>query len=501
MARSVRKLLNELWQRIVPDRSERLDEPARAVKGALKRIRRLSAGGIAVPVALIQAVLVAKQEIDSSRGQLSPETGTAFFDACQKLALLAARLGDDDDDAPLVDSFSRAAVNAELMMKFAAENGTAISAEVQNDLIAAQLGPDGPVTDAPTRVKFYTAYSTMARSLGSVTADTIKACRSARTRRSLERNETKAIALALFTAVISVLLFTSGAVDKQLTDDITTANELAIKLRGNVFPPKTGTAEPAPVPPEYLHEPCNALTTAPKAGDFVVKTQADLDQLQSFTIAVRGARTRANKLNGFILGSECDPFGYCWRADEHNAAVLAMQSPTAKPQMRDRFELNPSISNYTAEFLCKVGTWQEIRDFAANVQKTYGATSGGLVAHALPILYALLGAFAYRLRQFSETVRNRTFHPSFADSARLITALIAGTVAGLFNPAKDLAVSPLATAFLVGYGVEIFFRFLDTSLSAYSAGGPAAASGPGSGAQVQAAAATPANGGAPAKVG
>ncbi len=224
-----------------------------------------------------------------------------------------------------------------------------------------------------------------------------------------------------------------------------------------------------------MHEPCNALTHAPLPGDFVVKTQSDLDQLQSFTIAVRGARTRADKLNGFILDTECDPFGHCrWNADEHNARVDAMSSPEFRPVMRDRFELNPTISNYTAEFLCKVETWQEIRNFATNVQKSYEATSGGLVAHALPILYALLGAYAYRLRQFSETVRNRTFHPSFADSARLITALIAGTVAGLFNPAKDLTVSPLATAFLVGYGVEIFFRFLDTSLSAYSSGRPAA---------------------------
>jgi hypothetical protein len=137
--------------------------------------------------------------------------------------------------------------------------------------------------------------------------------------------------------------------------------------------------------------------------------------------------------------------------------------------------LNPALSNYTAEFLCKVQTWQEVRDFAVNIQKSYGAIFGGLVAHALPILYALLGAYAYRLRQFSETVRNRTFHPSFADSARLITAVIAGAVAGLFNPVRDLAVSPLATAFLVGYGVEIFFKFIDTLLNSLGTAAPGAA--------------------------
>ena len=233
------------------------------------------------------------------------------------------------------------------------------------------------------------------------------------------------------------------------------------------------------MPEVYVHDPCSALTKPPLPGDFVVKSQSDLDQIQRFTIALRGARNRANKLNFFILDTECDPFGYCfWGDGPHNREVKAAQAAGVKPTVHDRFELTPALSNFTAELLCKIETWQEVRSFATNVEKSYEATSGGIVAQALPILYALLGAYAYRLRQFSETMRNRTFHPSFADSARLITALIAGAVAGLFNPAKDLSVSPLATAFLVGYGVEIFFRFLDASLSAYGSVGsrrPAAA--------------------------
>jgi hypothetical protein len=45
----------------------------------------------------------------------------------------------------------------------------------------------------------------------------------------------------------------------------------------------------------------------------------------------------------------------------------------------------------------------------------------------------------------------------------------------LFNPVRDLAVSPLATAFLVGYGVEIFFRFIDTLLNSLGTAAPGAA--------------------------
>jgi len=56
----------------------------------------------------------------------------------------------------------------------------------------------------------------------------------------------------------------------------------------------------------------------------------------------------------------------------------------------------------------------------------------------------------------------KTYQPSYFDGARLIIALIAGTVVGLFNNfTQGVSVSPLAIAFLVGYAVEVFFSFLD----------------------------------------
>ncbi len=419
-------------------------------------------------------MLAAQQELATSGGTLSPATGSALYDAYRELAALAARL-DDHQDVPLADPYSRAVMNSEYLLKYASESGTAVPADVQTDLIAGQAAA-GAQADNLVKLKFYRAYAVLAKLVGNVTADTIKACRSAHTRRTLKRDERRAILLAFITVSISVLLFTAEAINSQLTDEIATANDLAIKLRGIVFPTVPSGTQPVPIRSEYINDPCDALVLTPNATEFTVKSQADLDQIQGFAIAVRGARSRASRLNGFILNWECDPFGRCWwQHDGHNTAVEKMSAEDARPKMRDRFELNPTLSNYTAEFLCKVQTWQEVRDFAVNIQKSYGAIFGGLVAHALPILYALLGAYAYRLRQFSETVRNRTFHPSFADSARLITAVIAGAVAGLFNPVRDLAVSPLATAFLVGYGVEVFFRFIDTLLNSLGTAAPGAA--------------------------
>ena len=149
------------------------------------------------------------------------------------------------------------------------------------------------------------------------------------------------------------------------------------------------------------------------------------------------------------------------------AALGRNGKPQDDTHLNRQLQLNPTIQNYTAEVLCKIKTYQLVRTFSSNVQMDYATFVGAIASHALPIIYALLGAYAYRLRLFSETIRKRTYHPSFSDSARMITAVIAGAISGLLNPAQGLSLSPLATAFLVGYGVELFFKFLDTLINAF----------------------------------
>jgi hypothetical protein len=253
-----------------------------------------------------------------------------------------------------------------------------------------------------------------------------------------------------------VLLVTADGINAQLTDEIQIANESAIKLRGTVLTPQSDA-----VIKRYLEAPCDRLAEAPRDTESAA-SQEVLEQLQNLAIAIRTAGSRARRLNAFILGIERQPTREWW----------ALKDTTERTKLRNEFELNPGLINPTAEFLCKVGTWQEVRGFATNVQKTYAAAYGGIVTNGLPILYALLGAYAYRLRLFAETVRTRTYHPSFSDSARLITAIIAGAVAAIFKPIGNLSGSPLAVAFLLGYGVEFFFKFLDSILGALGSNTP-----------------------------
>jgi hypothetical protein len=120
----------------------------------------------------------------------------------------------------------------------------------------------------------------------------------------------------------------------------------------------------------------------------------------------------------------------------------------------------------------KIYLFQRVRVFGNEVDFTISKFNGAIGAYLLPILYAVLGAFAFGLRKFSQEIVDMTYHPSQANAARIITATICGTIVGLFsNFWQGISLQPLAIAFLVGYGVEVFFAFLDKLLQTLGAAG------------------------------
>jgi hypothetical protein len=138
--------------------------------------------------------------------------------------------------------------------------------------------------------------------------------------------------------------------------------------------------------------------------------------------------------------------------DENKKTVLELPVPLPLKDI-------PAVATY------KLQWYQSFRAYAKEVQQSNLVVFGALTAYVLPILYALLGAFAYALRALSQEATLRTYVPSNAAFARIIIALIAGLVVGLFNNlTQGVSLSPLAIAFLVGYGVELFFSLLDAFL-------------------------------------
>ncbi|MFT6559124.1 hypothetical protein [Sneathiella sp.] len=137
--------------------------------------------------------------------------------------------------------------------------------------------------------------------------------------------------------------------------------------------------------------------------------------------------------------------------------------------------------------------WQEagFQDLSLQVQRHIQFVAAGnflaaLTGYILPILYGLIGACFFILRQLPKEIARRTFSMnSYINySLRTTQGPLAGImISFLFNTESDeksplalgnsdllslepsfASLSPLALAFLAGYSVEFVFRFIDRTL-------------------------------------
>ena len=97
-----------------------------------------------------------------------------------------------------------------------------------------------------------------------------------------------------------------------------------------------------------------------------------------------------------------------------------------------------------------------------------------LSGYLLPMLYGLLGACAFVLRQLSDEIDKMTYaHDARVRySLRLNIGLLSGLAVGWFiKPGSGdvslISLSPLALAFIAGYGSDLFFVALDKIVQAF----------------------------------
>ena len=442
----------------------RQEPVAIAVSNARDLLVQAAAAGQIVPGSVSQPILNARTALTA--GPLPEATEQAFYTAAAELARLTtdvSKRSRPKREYPFEDAIE----DSELLLKHAAESGVTVTPAVADDILAARTAlKAGALTD-PLRSSFYTGYCELSKLFGTVTAETIRHCSSRSTQRQLRRDRRWAVALTILAAMVSVTTFVADSNLKKVQADIIVANDLAAKLRVGL---SSGTNQSLDVS-LFAAGPCDQVTQTPAGTAPQVRTAAEVSQLQEFAGTIREVQSRSIKLNGLVKWITATMFQEC-----NSFAVTCAADDTSDEKKRkigrdsQKLEINSAIVNYPAEVLCRINTYQEVRSFATNVTDNYSSIVGAVTSYALPILYALLGAYAFRLRQFADTIMKRTYHPSFSDSARMITAVIAGAICGLFNPAQGLALSPLAVAFLVGYGVELFFKLLDTMINAFSTG-------------------------------
>ena len=130
--------------------------------------------------------------------------------------------------------------------------------------------------------------------------------------------------------------------------------------------------------------------------------------------------------------------------------------PAAAPRPTDRaFDLNYQYA---------MNRYDGARLAAANAEESVSLFIGPCVAFILPLLFGIIGAIAYIVRSISDQIKASTFSSTspIRHLMRATLGALAGVVVGLFsNLSSQFSLSPLALAFLAGYGVEPLFSMFD----------------------------------------
>ena len=372
--------------------------------------------------------------------------------------------------------FAEALTDAERLLKYAAESGMSIDDATRDSILQARAASSSSGWTEETAANLLTALTTLAALAKPVTAASLKACQD-EIKPTVRIYLRSAIFLAVFIVPFSVASFLVSSLSTAIRSDISTANDLAVKLNKQTRPPQpqpltavpttavprntasqTVASPASTVPPPPTFMPCSVSSTPGPVVPLPIGVNSDdvILELQQYATLTRSIYARARQLNALVVWSEGDP---C-RDIRNNPAAL-----------HQVFELPAGLPNLIQAADDRTAVYQEVRYFAQSLLDDTSSYYGAITIVFLPVLYALLGTCAYLLRNFEQQMSARTFIPSQANSARFFIAGIGGGVVGLFNNfaiTQGASVSPLAIAFLVGYGVDVFFAFLEGLLQSFT---------------------------------
>ena len=324
--------------------------------------------------------------------------------------------------------FGEALQDAERLLKYAAEIGIDIDADTRDHVLQARAAGDVGWNEQMT-AQLLAALTKLAAQLRPVTAESLKD----NSRHTVRTYWWVAICLAIVIVPFSVASFVSSAISNSIRTDITSANELAVKLRAQLGPP---AAQPQ-------------LAAGLNQADVIT-------ELQQYASTIRSIDARARQLNVLVFHAQWDP------NSGHRSDPKWIHS---------QFQLPEGLPNLAEAAEGRTQVYQDVRYFAQSLLDDVSIYYGAITTCLLPVLYALLGTCAYLLRTFEKQMALRTFTPSAANSARFLIAAIGGAVVGLFNNftvTEGASIPPLAIAFLVGYAVDVFFAFLEGFLQTFT---------------------------------
>jgi hypothetical protein len=361
-----------------------------------------------------------------------------------------------DNYAP--DGFATDALDeTHMLLAYAASSGINIDPEVSEAIARARAANERRNWNADIEATFWPAKSKLSLSVKPVTVDTLAAGKFGAAAIATRRYFLSTVILAAIIVPISIVMFINTAVSNDVRDLLKENDAAAIAVHEQLVNYQSALEQGTRTtrnPADQKGNPVNS----PGISEALLSPNL-VEKLAQFARVSRQLFAESRVLNFFVLDTAPEPWWASAGKDDSGKDITRANlelDVRAGDRASDGF---PSIITQGFE---KLATYQDIRSFARQTQQMNLVIYGAVTAYVLPVAYALLGACAFALRNMAAQTGTKTYQPSYSNRARLIVALIAGTVVGLFNNfTQGVSVSPLAVAFLVGYAVEVFFSFLD----------------------------------------
>jgi hypothetical protein len=338
--------------------------------------------------------------------------------------------------------------DAEALVQYAASAGIEIEDDLRRFVVAARTKAENGWTD-DDRSDLLAVLTKLSSKLKPVSGESARICKvQSEARKTIRTFELAAAILAVPILVFSYFSFVATSTCNLIRKDIDVANSLALALHSQLFAVVGAPGTPgAPAVDPGKRRP----------------SDEELKNLQLFASTVRDIQMRTNKLRRYAwLSGDSKPVA---KPPQEQGAAEKDRSPDEVYQLPVLVE---DVVETTKEVIRR---YQSVRTNAQRVQEDVSTGLGAATTYFLPVLYAVLGACAYLARRFEKQIETRTFSGTGKPMARFVIAAIGGLVVGLFGTfgaEQGTTLPPLAIAFLVGYGADVFFVFLDGLLQPFA---------------------------------
>jgi hypothetical protein len=335
------------------------------------------------------------------------------------------------------------------LLAYAASAGITIEPDVSDAIARARAAHERRTWNAEIEAKFWPSKSKLSLAVKPVTVESLAEGAIGAAAKATRRYFLSTVVLGAIILPISIIVFINTAISNDIGNLLKENDAAAVALHEQLVNYQSALEQTALIGTDRGN-PARVRTNPPGLSQALLSPNL-VEKLAQFARINRQIFAESRTLNFFILNDEMEPW-WAQAQEEVKRANLELDVRAGDAE-------HPSVTDVGFE---KIATFQDIRAFARQTQQMNLVIYGALTAYVLPIAYSLLGACAFVLRSMAAQTGSKTYQPSYSNRARLIIALIAGTVIGLFNNfTQGVSVSPLAAAFLVGYAVEVFFSFLD----------------------------------------